>query len=75
MMHVCNEANEMMMREWVKRSHEENSIKDMRDLYSLWLECCQNAYQQSLRNKTYEDAYNKFMENIAKFWKTAVPMR
>jgi hypothetical protein len=70
---MCNEASDLMLKEWIKRSHDNNPIKSIRELYELWLECCHEVYQKSLQSKTYQDAYAEFMNAAAKFWKSAIP--
>lgn len=75
MANMCTEASEMMTKEWIKRSHEENPVKDIRELYELWVDCCQNVYQKSLQSNAYQDTYNEFMNAAIKFWKSAMPMK
>lgn len=70
---MCTEASDMMLKEWVKRAHDDNSIKTIRELYELWLECCHTVYQKSLQSKAYQEAYGEWMNAATKFWKETLP--
>lgn len=69
---LCTEASEKMVQEWMKRGSEHHPIKNINELYELWLHCCQNAFQQSLQKKAYQEAYSDFMNSALKIWKSTV---
>lgn len=67
---TCNEACDMLLQEWIKRSKENDPVKNIKELYEMWLNCCQTIYQQSLQNQSYQNAYGEFMNAAMKFWKS-----
>lgn len=70
---MCSDASDMMVEQWIKRSHEENPVKSIRELYELWLNCCHEVYQKSLQSKAYQDVYGELMNGAFKFWKETMP--
>lgn len=70
---MCSDASDMMVEQWIKRSQEKNPIKTVHELYELWLNCCHEIYQKSVKSKAYQDAYGEFMNAAFKFWKSAMP--
>ncbi|MFZ2315874.1 MAG: poly(R)-hydroxyalkanoic acid synthase subunit PhaE [Gammaproteobacteria bacterium] len=70
---TCNEACDMLLQEWIKRSKQNDPVKSIKELYEMWLNCCQNIYQQSLQNHSYQEAYGNFMNAAMKFWKSYNP--
>lgn len=72
---LCNDASEMMIKEWIKRSQDQNPIKNTRELYELWLSCCHDVYQKSTHSKDYQEAYGDFMNAALKFWQSTVPQK
>lgn len=73
MMDMCNEASDMMVNEWMKRSKENNPVKNVRELYELWLNCCQKVYAKSMHSKSYQDVYGEFMNATLDYWKSVMP--
>lgn len=69
---MFNEASDLMLKQWIKRTEENNPIKNIRELYELWLDCCHEIYQRSLRTKAYQDTYGEFMNSAFKFWQSAL---
>ncbi|RDI40080.1 poly(R)-hydroxyalkanoic acid synthase subunit PhaE [Aquicella lusitana] len=69
---MYNEALDMTVNRWINRSRENNPVKNVRELYDLWLTCCHEVYQQSLMTKTYQEAYGEFMNATFKFWQSAL---
>src|SRR3990167_3704122 len=69
---LCNEASELMMNQWIKRTHEDNPIKSVRELYALWLDCCHEVYQRALRSQEYQANYGELMNAAFKFWQSAL---
>lgn len=65
-----NEACDMLLQEWIKRSKENDPVKNIKELYEMWLNCCQAIYQQSLQNQSYQNAYGEFMNAAMTFWKS-----
>lgn len=70
---MYNDAAKMMMEQWIQRSHEENPVKNIRELYELWLNCCQEVYKKALSKKDYQEAYAEFMNSALKFWQSNMP--
>ena len=70
---MCKEASDKMVEQWIKRSHDKDPIKNVQELYELWLSCCHDVYQKWLKSKAYQDVYTEFMNAALKFWKDSVP--
>lgn len=73
MMQMYKEASNKMVEEWIQRSHENNPVKNVHDLYDLWLKSCHEVYQKSMQTKSYQEAYGEFMNAAMKFWKSNIP--
>lgn len=73
MAEMCKEASDKMVEEWIKRSQENNPIKNAHELYELWLKCCNDIYQKTMQTKSYQEAYGEFMNAAMKFWKNSMP--
>lgn len=71
MMQMCNQATDLMLDQWIKRAQNQQPIKTIRELYELWLDCCQQVYQKALQSNAYQKAYMEFMQAAFKFWQTA----
>lgn len=72
---MCNDASDLMVEEWTKRAREQNPVKNIHELYELWLNCCNEIYQKSTHTKSYQDAYGEFMNAALDFWKSAIPKK
>jgi hypothetical protein len=70
---MCNEAVDRMREEWIKRSHDNNPIKNMQELYELWLDCCQDIYKKTMLSKDFQQAYSDYMNALLHFFKSAMP--
>lgn len=70
---MCSDAADRMVSEWIKRSKTDNPIQSIRELYELWLACCQEVYQKALQTKNFQEAYADFMNAAFKFWQSAMP--
>lgn len=70
---MYNNAADLLIDHWLKRTRENNPIKSTHELYELWLDCCREVYEQSLRSKAYQDAVSEFMNTMFKAWKTSIP--
>lgn len=70
---MSNEAIDMMLHEWIKRTKENNPVKNTRELYELWLECCNNIYHKAIHSKSYQETYGELMNAALKYWKSAIP--
>jgi hypothetical protein len=66
------DANEMMLKLWMQRSKEHNPIKNIPELYELWLNCCNEVYKNAMHSKSYQEAYGEFMNAAIQFWKSAL---
>lgn len=67
---VSAEASDMLLQEWIKRAREHNPVKSTKELYEMWLNCCQSIYQESLKNEQYHHNYSDFVNTAMKFWKS-----
>ncbi len=70
---MCNEASDMMLQEWIKRSRGQQPIKNVHELYELWLNCCHDIYDKSTHAKSYQDTYGEFVNAAMKFWQSTMP--
>lgn len=70
---MCSDASDLMLQQWIKRSQDKNPIKNVHELYELWLQACQEVYQKSLQTNVYQDAYGEFMKAAMQFWKSYTP--
>lgn len=73
MMKMCNDASDMMLQEWIRRSRDQHPVKSIHELYELWLNCCHEIYQKSTHSKTYQETYGEFMNAAMKYWKSTMP--
>src|SRR3990167_4338553 len=70
MMKMYQEASDLLLKQWIKRSQDENPIKSVRELYELWLNCCHETYQKSIRSKAFQDVYGEFFNAAVKYWQS-----
>jgi len=70
---MCNEASDKMVEQWIKRSRDNHPIKNIRELYELWLDCCQEIYKKGMASKDFQQAYGDYMNAVLQFWKSAIP--
>lgn len=70
---MCTDAYDLMIEKWVARTRANNPVKDVHELYELWLNCCQEVYQKSMHSQTYQDAYGEYMNAALKYWKSVMP--
>ncbi|OGT62782.1 MAG: hypothetical protein A3E85_02940 [Gammaproteobacteria bacterium RIFCSPHIGHO2_12_FULL_45_12] len=68
MLTLCQKACDVMLGEWIKRTQEDNPIKDPKELYELWLHCCQSEYQKSLQSSSFQEAYGAMMNDMMQYW-------
>lgn len=73
MIEMSTEASELLLAEWIKRTRDNKPISDVRELYELWLNCCQEVYTKKIHSANYQEMYGEFMNAAMKFWKTAIP--
>lgn len=70
---MCTDASDMMMKQWMQRSKDNNPVRSVRDLYELWLNCCNEVYRSAMHSKSYQEAYGEFMNAAIHFWKSSLP--
>ncbi len=70
---MCDEASDRMLEQWIKRSRENNPIKNIHGLYELWLDCCHEMYKNAMASKDFQQVYGEYMNTVLQFWKSAVP--
>lgn len=70
---LCHDAADTMMREWIKRSRDRHYVKNIHDLYELWLRSCSDSYKKSLESVNGHDTYAEFMNQAIKFWQSYMP--
>lgn len=73
MMKMYNESASMMMEQWKQRYQEQNPIKDTRELYELWLDCCNEVYQKNMKSNVYQQNFAEVINAMVKFWKSMLP--
>ena len=73
MIKMCNEAFDMMVEQWIRRNREGKPIMDVRELYELWLSCCNDVYAKHMRTRSYQQMYGDFMNAALNYWKTSMP--
>lgn len=73
MAQMCNQAAEKMVQVWIKRSQENDPVKSVRELYDIWLDCCNEIYKKAMQSQQFQQAYGEFMNAALKFWKTTTP--
>jgi hypothetical protein len=73
MMKMCMDATDMLVQQWTQRARENQPVKSVRELYDLWLNCCNEVYSKSMHSKSYQEAYGEFMNAAIHFWKSALP--
>jgi hypothetical protein len=73
MISVCTSAADLLMNEWKRRAKSENPVTDIRELYELWLDCCQTEYKKALHTASVHEAYSDMLNSALKIWKTAMP--
>ncbi len=70
---MCNDACDMMVAVWIKRNQENKPVKNVHELYELWLNCCNEIYSKSMQTKNFQDVYGEFMNAALKYWKSSMP--
>lgn len=70
MQKIYSDAADLMLSQWMKRTREEHPIKNIHELYDLWLDCCHQMYQKKIKTKSYQEAYADFMDKALKFWES-----
>lgn len=73
MIKLCNEAGEMLLKEWTRRVQENQPINSVRDLYETWLNCCGSVYKKNLQTPDYQAMYGQMMGAAFEFWKKSMP--
>lgn len=72
---MYNEAAELMMKQWNSRLHEDKPIKNMHELYELWLQSCNEIYQKTIHSSDYQRSYQDWVTNSMKFWQRLMDMQ
>jgi len=72
---MCTEASDLMLKEWIRRSHADNPIKNTRELYEVWLNSCQEIYKKNSQTKIYQEAYGEFLNAAFTYWGSIIPGR
>lgn len=70
---MMNDATDLMLRQWAKKVRDNDPIKNIHDLYALWLSSCHETYQRYMHSRTFQEAYGDFMNTMFKFWKSNIP--
>lgn len=69
---MCSDASDMMVKQWMQRSQQNNPVNSIRELYDLWLNCCNEIYTKGMHSKSYQDAYGELMNATIHFWKSVM---
>lgn len=70
---MFNEASEQLMRKWTERQQQHDPIKNVHDLYELWLNCCHDVYQKTMKTHSYQETYANLMNQAFQYWKNFTP--
>lgn len=65
---LSNEAADLMLKEWIKRTQQNEPIQNIRELYELWIQCCHTVYERAMQTKAYQETFGKWMNDALKFW-------
>lgn len=69
---LCNDVADLMLKEWIKRTQQNEPIHNIRELYELWIHCCHEVYENAMQTKAYQETFGKFMNDALKFWSHSV---
>jgi GR25 family glycosyltransferase involved in LPS biosynthesis len=69
---MCIDAADLMSKQWVQRAQENNPVKNARELYELWLNCCNEVYAKAMHSQSYQNAYGDLMNATIHYWKAAL---
>jgi hypothetical protein len=50
----------------LKKGINEEAVQNVQDIYKIWLECCEQVYQEMLTTPDYQQAYAKFINTFIK---------
>lgn len=70
---MYHEASDLMIEQWIKLTRSHKPIRNVRELYHLWLNCCQEIYQKTLNTHAYQEKYGDLMNAAFYFWKNNMP--
>lgn len=70
---MMNDATDLMLKIWVKKTNAHEPINNVHDLYALWLNCCHDTYQKYMHSQDFQKAYGDFMNTLFKLWKANLP--
>lgn len=70
---IYYEATSQLIELWIKRFQERQPIKNINELYELWLDCCQEVYSKTIKSKTYQNIYGEWMNTALKYWRRTMP--
>lgn len=65
---MYDQAANLTLERWIKRSREKNPINTINELYELWLNCCREECLKATESKAYQEAYAEFMKSTLQFW-------
>lgn len=68
---MCSEASDLMLKEWIKRTKENNPVHNVHELYELWLGACSEVYQKAMQQDAYPKIYGDMLNTAFKFWTDA----
>lgn len=72
MFKMCSDASDMMVQQWIQRSKSDNPVNNVRELYEMWLNCCNEVYNKGMHSKSFQDAYGEMMNATIHFWKSVL---
>lgn len=72
---MYNDACELMFEQWSNRLKQNDPVQNIKELYELWLHCCQATYQNTLHSKSFQDANEDWMKAGMRFWEMAIPTK
>jgi hypothetical protein len=70
---LCSDASDLLLQQWIKQFKKKEPIRNVRELYELWLNCCHEVYNKAMHSRQYQEAYGDLLNAAIHFWKTAAP--
>lgn len=73
MVDCYNQSSKLFIEQWINLFKKQKPIRNVHELYELWLNCCQEAYQNMLKSNNFQESYGEWMNSFIKFWKEILP--
>lgn len=70
---MCCEASELMAKQWLQRAKENKPVKNIKELYELWLNACHEVYAKAMHSSAYQTIYGDLMNASIHYWQSVLP--